>query len=242
MTEPSCGFCGLVDKSRCRSPEQAEECPHAPAEGKSPTVLSGPLKGLRRLHYGLIEADPPWSYKTYSNRDRGTVPHRTEEEPYPAMTKEELLALPVREIAAKDCLLHMWAISSHFDQALALGIAWGFTFKSLGLHWVKTQKGDPEKPKMGMGKWVRQDCEIALIFTKGSPTRLSAGVRQTILEPAREHSRKPDIRFERLEALVAGPYLEMFSRSSRPGWDAMGDEVGKFDPMPELDDEAMELL
>ncbi len=95
---------------------------------------------------------------------------------------------------------------------------------------------------MGMGKWLRQDSEVGLIFTVGKPSRLSAGVRQTILEPAREHSRKPDVRFERLEALVAGPRLEMFSRSSRAGWDAMGDEVGKFDPTPELDDEAMSLL
>ena len=229
MTEPTCIFCGASDKLRCRTQEQAEKCPSCPSTGKATRIMYGPLAGLLRGHYGLIEADPPWSYKTYSNRDRGTVPHRTEEEPYRAMTAEELLALPVGELAAADCVLHMWTISSHADQALALGQKWGFKFKSLGLNWVKTQKSDPEKPKMGMGKWLRQDAEIALLFTRGSPKRVSAGVRQTILEPAREHSRKPDVRFERLEALAAGPYLEMFSRSSRPGWDAMGDEVGKFD-------------
>lgn len=242
----TCPLCGLVDDGHCGSAEDAEGCPHAPGA----VVQDGPLTGLRKWHYGLIEADPPWSFKTYSNRDRGTVPHRAEEEPYRAMTAEELLALPVDEIAAKDCVLHMWTISSHLDQALGLGRAWGFTYKSLGFNWVKTQKHDPEKPKMGMGKWLRQDSEIGLIFTKGKPKRQSAAVRQTILEPAREHSRKPDCRLERLEQLADGPYLEMFSRSSRPGWAAMGDEVGKFDkkgidfgdPYFELDEEAMELI
>lgn len=233
--EPTCEFCGLVDKQRCKTTDAAEDCPHAPVEGKGPIIRSGPLAGLRRLHYGVIEADPPWSYKTYSNADRGTVPHRGENEPYPPMTREELLALPVNEVAAKDCLLHMWVISSHIDQAIELGRAWGFTYKSLGFNWVKTQKSDPEKPKMGMGKWLRQDSEIGLIFTKGKPTRVSAGVRQAILEPARQHSRKPDERLDRLEALVAGPYLEMFSRSTREGWDAMGNETGKFDRLSPLE-------
>lgn len=191
--------------------------------------MTNPLAGLRTGYYGAISADPPWSYKTYSNRDQGTVPHRTEEAPYRAMTHDQLKALPVSEVAAKDCLLHMWTISSHVDQAIELGKAWGFTFKSLGIVWVKTQKSDPEKPKMGMGKWLRQDAEIGLIFTKGKPNRMSAGVRQTILEPAREHSRKPDEALARIEQLVDGPYLEMFSRSTRAGWDVMGDETGKFD-------------
>lgn len=241
MTEPTCDYCGIVDKLRCRSPEAAEDCPHAPASRKASVVQTGPLSGLRRGHYGAILADPPWSYKTYSNPDEGTVPHRTEEAPYRSMTAAQLEALRVGELTAKDCVLHMWTISSHFDQALALGEAWGFTFKSLGMVWVKTQKGDPEKPKMGMGKWFRQEVEIALLFTKGSPKRLDAGVRQTILEPAREHSRKPDVSLELVERLSGGPYLEMFSRSSRAGWDAMGDQKGKFDglaaaEMAEIDD------
>lgn len=240
--EPTCHYCGLVDKARCKTREASEECPHAPAEGKSPVVLTGPLAGLRRRHYGVIYADPPWSFKTYSSPEEGTVPHRTEVAPYKSMTAEELLALQVEELAAKDCVLHMWTISSHLDQALWLGKAWGFTFKSLGMVWVKTQKGDPEKPKMGMGKWFRQEAEVCLLFTRGKPSRLSAGVRQTILEPAREHSRKPDVGYDLVEALSAGPYLEMFSRSDRKGWDAMGNEKGKFtslDPVESLEIEGL---
>ena len=105
MTEPTCHFCGLVDKLRCRTEDEAEDCPHAPVEGKGPIVRTGPLAGLKRQHYGCIEADPPWSFLTYSNREQGTVPHRSEDAPYESMTFEELTKLPVDEIAAKDCLL-----------------------------------------------------------------------------------------------------------------------------------------
>lgn len=194
-------------------------------------LQTGPMKGCKLNHYKVIYADPPWSYKTYSKPDEGTVPHRSEVEPYKSMTYEELEALPVFDVAAKDCVLHMWVISSHIDQAIKLAAKWGFTYKSLGLVWVKTQKHNPEVPKMGMGKWFRQETEFCLLFTMGKPKRESAGVRQTILEPAREHSRKPDEAAERIEALSAGPYLEMFSRTSREGWDVMGDQAGKFDPI-----------
>jgi len=227
-----CTRCGLVTLDNCHNDRMANSCPNAPGAA----FYEGALAGLKKWHYSTILADPPWSYKTYSNREQGTVPHRTETAPYQSMTLDELLALPVQDLATKDAVLHLWTISSHFDQALELGEAWGFTYKSLGLIWVKTQKGDPETPKMGMGKWFRQEGEVCLLFTRGKPSRVSAGVRQVILEPAREHSRKPDESLARVEALTAGPYLELFSRSSRPGWDAMGDQKGRFDPLDPKDE------
>jgi len=230
----TCEYCGVVADHICRNKRDEETCLHGRIE-------SGPLAGLPINHFKVIYADPPWSYKTYSKPKEGTVPHRSAEEPYKTMTAEELLALPVHKIAAPDCVLHMWVISSHFDQAVALAKQWGFTYKSLGLVWVKTQKHNPEVPKMGMGKWFRQEVEFCLLFTCGKPKRVSAGVRQTILEPAREHSRKPDEAMDRIEALTDGPYLEMFSRSSRENWTAMGDQKGKFDftklvPLAEMEE------
>ena len=233
---PVCQFCGLVDPVVCAYEEQSRDCRHVP------TLADGLLAGLRRMHYGVVYADPPWAYKTFSDSELGTVPHRSEEAPYRPMSLDELKAMPVSDIAARDCVLHMWTISSHLDQSLDLGRSWGFTYKSIGLVWVKTQKGDPETPKMGMGKWFRQEAEICLLFTRGKPSRESAGVRQTILEPAREHSRKPDAAYERIEALSAGPYVELFSRKSRPGWDAMGNEKGKFDALDPLEEEEIGAL
>ena len=180
----------------------------------------------RGMKAGLIHADPPWAYATY-NGDK--VPARGEQ-PYPTMTLDELKLLPVREAAADDCVLLMWVISSHVEQSFELARSWGFTYKSLGPIWCKTQKHAPDVPKMGMGKWVRQEAEITFLFSRGAPKRLDAGVRQMIFEPAREHSRKPDGIYPACERLVAGPYLDMFGRCSRPGWTVWGNEAEKFDP------------
>ena len=185
-----------------------------------------PLDHLPHAHYGTIYADPSWGWLTYGKKN--LVPQRAERQHYDSMTIDEIKALPVSTIAAKNCVLHMWVISSHVRLAMDIAEGWGFEFKSLGLNWVKTQKADRQAPKMGMGKWFRQESEISLLFTRGKPKRLSGGVRQVILEPAREHSRKPDAGIERVEALSDGPYLEMFSRSNREGWDSWGKEAGKF--------------
>jgi len=176
--------------------------------------------------YGLIHADPPWAFATRGAGDK--VPTQGDQ-PYATLTMEDLITLPVPKAAAPDCVLVMWTTSSHVVQAIDLARAWGFTYKSLGFVWVKTQKGDPTKPKMGMGFWVRQECETTLVFCRGAPKRIDAGVRQMIFEPAREHSRKPEEGYARCERLAAGPYLDLFGRASRPGWTVWGDEATKFD-------------
>lgn len=197
------------------------------------TIESGPFKGLVRNGYGLISADPAWGFKTFNTT---TAPHRTEEAPYAVMTHEELAALPVGDLAARDCVLAMWVIGSHLEQALTLGKRWGFTFKTDVLTWVKTGKNDPDVRPISMGFWSRKQTETMLLFTKGKPKRLDAGVRQLIetndhliYAPKREHSRKPDETHDRLQRLCAGPYIELFARKSRPGWTSWGNEATKFD-------------
>lgn len=196
-------------------------------------IPDGPFAGLTQNGYGVILCDPPWSWVSYAGK--GTAPHRTAEEPYATMTAEELLALPVGDLAAKNCALIMWVIGSHIEQAIALGRHWGFEFKSDCLTWVKVGKSDPTVRPIGMGKWTRKQVEQALIFTRGKPKRLSGGVRQlieadeVIYAAKREHSRKPVEQYERIESLVAGPYVELFARERHEEWDAWGDQVGKFD-------------
>ena len=53
-------------------------------------------------------------------------------------------------------------------------------------------------------------------------------MRQGVLEPRREHSRKPDCVYDRIEELVPGPYLAMFSRTDRDVWDAFGNDTGRW--------------
>ena len=175
---------------------------------------------------GLI--DPPWSFLSYSGP---RVPQRAEEQHYDTMSLDELKALPVGDILAKDAVLHMWVIDSHLDQAIALGSAWGLTYKTVSLIWCKTLRDagvSDEVLRMGLGKWTRKEAEFCLLFTKGKPKRKSGGVRQVIFAPRREHSRKPDEQYQRIMDLSEGPYIEMFARQRQPGWSAWGNEVNKF--------------
>jgi N6-adenosine-specific RNA methylase IME4 len=171
------------------------------------------------MKYGVILADPPWHFVTYTGA--GT-PHRTKKDHYQVVPTVELAKLPVAEWALPDCALFMWAVDSHLKQAIELGEAWGFTYKTVAFVWSKA-------PRIGMGYWTRKQTEQCLLFTKGKPRRLSASVRQLIEERPREHSRKPEEVYPRIEALVGGPYLELFARrSDRPGWDAWGDQTTLF--------------
>lgn len=210
----------------------------------------GPLQGLRRGHYGAIYADVPWSFLVRSDKGKGRSPERH----YDVMDLDAIKALPVAEIAAKDSVLFFWVIDTHLKMALDVIEAWGFEYKTRAFVWAKLNERYHDYPaaeqlahldrpwKMGNGFWTRANPEDCWLATRGSPKRLSAGVRRLLVSPLREHSRKPDEAKDRIEALVPGPYVELFSRSSRPGWDAMGNETGKFDPMPELDAEAAALI
>jgi len=141
--------------------------------------------------------------------------------------------MPVGELAADDSTLFLWIVQTQIPQAVNLFRAWGFEFKSVAFAWMK---GDslPLFPadvatQMGMGKWTRAEFEQCWLGTRGNPKRVNADVRQVLLEKRREHSRKPDGIHERIERLVAGPYLELFARRSRDGWTTWGDEKTKFD-------------
>ena len=142
------------------------------------------------------------------------------------MNLDDIKAMPVADLAAKDCVLFLWAIDPMLPQALEVGAAWGFTFKTIGFYWGKT--GVNGNFTMGTGHWTRANPEQCLLFTRGKPKRVSAAVRKLIVAPRREHSRKPDECISSIEQLVNGPYLELFSRQARPGWDSWGNQTDKF--------------
>jgi N6-adenosine-specific RNA methylase IME4 len=174
--------------------------------------------------FGVIVADPPWRFVKYVGH--GT-PTRAAE-PYDTMSFDELARLPVPAVASRDCALFLWVIDSHLPQAWRLLGAWGFAFTSVAFIWVKTCQSDPTRPRMGMGFTTRKETEQCLLAFRGKPKRRACDVRQLIMEPRREHSRKPDCALERVERLYAGPWLEMFARSKRKGWACWGEEVGKY--------------
>ena len=81
---------------------------------------------------------------------------------------------------------------------------------------------------MGNGYGTRHNAEICWLGRRGKPQRKSKGVRELIVAPIREHSRKPDEVYQRIETLCAGPYVELFARQQWPGWICVGDQVEKF--------------
>jgi N6-adenosine-specific RNA methylase IME4 len=191
--------------------------------------MSDPFADLPRGHFAAILADPPWPFATWSHKGQG----RSGEAHYSTMSHADIEALPVASVAAPDAALFVWVVQTQIPEAVRLVEAWEFTLKSLAFLWVKGD-GLPMFPddvvtQMGMGKWTRAETEQCWLATRGSPKRLAADVRQVMDQRRREHSRKPDCVHERIERLVAGPYLELFARQRRPGWTCWGNEVGKFD-------------
>lgn len=170
--------------------------------------------------YGVIYADPPWKYTVWG----GAGTDRAAENHYPTMELAGIKGLPVERLAADDCALFLWAVMPQLPDAFDVIKAWGFEFKTVAFVWVKTTK-DEERPATGMGYWTRANAEICILATRGNPVRLNADVSQVVQTPRREHSRKPDEVAARIERLVPGPYIELFSRRPREGWDMWGNQA-----------------
>ncbi len=174
--------------------------------------------------FGVIYADPPWHFATRSAKGDG----RSASQHYAVTSLDHLKAIPVWLWCLPDCALFMWTTDTHLEHALDLIRAWGFTYKTVAFTWAKIDRAGTGW-FLGMGYWTRANPEMCLLATRGRPVRGARDVRQLIRAPIREHSRKPDRVASDIERLVpAGPYLEMFARTSRPGWTAWGDEVERF--------------
>ena len=165
------------------------------------------------------------------------------EKHYPTMPLDEIMALPVRDLAAKEgCHLFMWTTGPCLPQALETIAAWGFRYSGMAFTWVKLKKSyNPDQLRTlpsaagdfhtGLGMTTRKNCEFVLMARRGNCKRAARDVRELILAPVREHSRKPDEYRDRVERYVGPgiPIVELFARESRPGWTTWGNEAQKFD-------------
>jgi len=166
----------------------------------------------------LIYADPPWRYR--NNKGQGVA-----ENHYPTMDIEDIKALPVAELADKNCILFLWATFPMLREALSVVDAWGFTFKTVAFVWVKCNR-KTSGLFWGLGYWTRSNAEICLLATKGRPERRSRKVHQVLISPVEEHSKKPDEIRRRIEMLTGDvPRMELFARQRPEGWDVWGNEV-----------------
>ena len=183
--------------------------------------------------YDVVYADPPWAYKTWTSDAR--VASRGEATPYKTMDMEAIKRLPVQDIAADDCTLFMWVVWPTLPEALEVIKSWGFEYKTCAFAWIKADGSQVDmfheevKADMGLGYWTRANSEVCLLATKGKPSRVDAGVRQAIIEPRRDHSRKPSCVYERIERLMGDcRRIELFARTRRPHWHSWGNQVDKF--------------
>lgn len=171
-----------------------------------------PFESLPDIGFGCLLVDPPWTFKAYSNKGL----KKSAQMHYSCMTLDDIKALPVASLAAKDCAMIMWTTAPCFPQALEVLAAWGFVYKTQGV-WAKRTKRN-RGLAFGTGHIFRGAHEPFIVATRGHPKVRSKSVRSVIEAPLREHSRKPDEIYAVCESLYGGPFCELFSRYKRSGW------------------------
>ena len=183
-----------------------------------------PFENLRMFGYNVIYADPPWAFTNRSPKGEGRNPNQH----YSTMSIEQIEELPVRNLAAENCALFLWVTDPLLDRGLETLRRWGFRYTTVAFTWAKRTKND-NGYHMGTGYYTRANPETCLLGMSGRMRRLDAGVRQLVVEPVRQHSRKPDrIRDDIVRLFGPVPRVELFARASAPGWDAWGNETEKF--------------
>lgn len=181
---------------------------------------------LRFAHgrtFGSILADPPWQF---TNKTGKVAPEHRRLSRYSTMKLDEIIALPVANVAAPVSHLYLWCPNAMLPEGLAVMQAWGFKYKS-NIVWHKVRK-DGGSDGRGVGFYFRNVTELILFGVRGKNARTLAPGRSQVNLLAtrkREHSRKPDEQYEIVEACSPGPYLELFARGRRRGWAVWGNQA-----------------
>ncbi|WP_448952156.1 MT-A70 family methyltransferase [Labrys neptuniae] len=186
-----------------------------------------PFGDLIPHHYRVAVFDFPWKFSA------GT---KSRPQHYRRMTFAEILALPVPDLLHPDgARALVWITAPLMNRAAELQKAWGLRYCSM-LPWIKLWQSETgmfiyrDSVARGTGYEVQGNAEYVLIFKKGRPQSIKGNpFPGALISERREHSRKPDNFMHEIERRLDGPRADVFSRVTRPGWDGMGDELGKFD-------------
>ena len=173
--------------------------------------------------YSTIYADPPWRFQ---NRTGKVAPENKKLNRYGTMSLDEIMSLPVEQIAAEKSHLYLWVPNAMLPDGLQVMEAWGFKYKA-NIVWEKIRK-DGQPDGRGVGFYFRNVTEILLFGIKGDNNRTLAPARSQvnlIRTRKREHSRKPDEIIPIIECCSPGPFIELFARGDREGWDMWGDQA-----------------
>lgn len=175
-------------------------------------------------NYRAILADPPWRFQ---NRTGKVAPEHKRLNRYPTLALDEIKEIPVHLVASANSHLYLWVPNALLKEGIAVMEAWGFRYMS-NLIWHKVRKdGGPDG--RGVGFYFRNTTEIILFGVRGHLRTLQAGRTQVniIRSQKQEHSRKPDELYSIIEQCSPGPYLELFARGVRHGWDVFGNQANE---------------
>lgn len=203
-------------------------------QAKSRTRIN-PLKEifppLPNDKFQIIYADPPWDYGGKMQFDKTCLKSENigfEKDifisaaafKYPTLKLNELMELKVNSITAEDCLLFMWTTGPQMENALKLGSAWGFEYKTVAFVWNKMVHNP--------GRYTLSQTEFVLVFKKGKiPTpRGARNIKQLVSLHRGEHSEKPkEIKTKISEMFPTQRKIELFAREDYIGWDSWGLET-----------------
>jgi len=185
---------------------------------------------LPNKQFDIIYADPPWDYNgkmQFDNSGKAENFHISKKIfissatfKYPTLKVKEMMRIPIIEIAKDDCLLFMWATNPHLQQAIELGAAWGFQYRTVAFIW--------DKMCHNPGQYTMSNCELCLVFKRGripSP-RGARNIQQLIRSPRKNHSEKPTEVIKAIEKMFpAQARIELFARRKPKGWSVWGLDV-----------------
>ena len=186
---------------------------------------------LPKKKYSVIYADPPWHYNGKMQFDRSGMKEVNDgwrrdifisaaAFKYPTLKLSELSQLNVESITEEDSLLFLWTTNPHLAQAIELGHAWGFEYKTVAFVWNKMVHNP--------GQYTLSYCELCLLFKRGRipQPRGARNIRQLVEEPRQSHSKKPKCVAENIVRMFPNQNrIELFAREQQPDWDAWGLET-----------------
>ena len=200
----------------------------AAAARRKQNTLAELYPPLPESNFSIIYADPPWDYggklqfdkssKSVEKVDlRKSIFISSASFQYPTLRYEELAKLQLPSVSEEDCLLFMWATSPHLNQAISLGEAWGFKYRTVAFVW--------DKMVHNPGKYTLSNCELCLVFKRGripSP-RGARNIQQLVRFPRSKHSEKPNAIRDAITSMFPEQQkLELFARHQCSGWIAWG--------------------
>lgn len=183
------------------------------------------------MKFKVITLDCPWPY----DRTRG---QGVANKQYTLMTWDDLYALGpmIKAVAAPDCAIFLWTTAPLLMETAEMIKAWRLRYITKAFSWVKTHADGGIF--FGIGSYTASNTEDVWLLSNGTPHRKAKDVSQVVptliqddavVAPMGRHSRKPEEVQDRIERLLSGPYLEVFSRRHRPGWTCIGNELDGLD-------------